>query len=162
MNQEKYKILFVCLGNICRSPMAETIMERLIKDNHMSNSIMVDSVGIIGYHAGEKADSRMRQHAYQRGYNITHISRPICTSDFDEFDLIISMDESVHDSLLDKAPSIPHESKVVRMTDFCQIHTDATHVPDPYNGGASGFEHVINLLEDSCRGLLEYIIEQKR
>lgn len=159
MNKEKYKILFVCLGNICRSPMAETIMNKLIKENHLSNRIMVDSAGIIGFHAGEKADSRMRQHAYQRGYNITHISRPISISDFDEFDLIISMDESVYDSLLDKAPSIPHESKVVRMTDFCQIHTDATHVPDPYYGGASGFEHVIDLLEDSCIGLLKYVLE---
>ncbi|MBO5750618.1 MAG: low molecular weight phosphotyrosine protein phosphatase [Bacteroidaceae bacterium] len=159
MNKEKYKILFVCLGNICRSPMAETIMNKLIKENHLSNRIMVDSAGIIGFHAGEKADSRMRQHAYQRGYNITHISRPISISDFDDFDLIISMDESVYDSLLDKAPSIPHESKVVRMTDFCQIHTDATHVPDPYYGGASGFEHVIDLLEDSCIGLLKYVLE---
>lgn len=159
MNKEKYKILFVCLGNICRSPMAETIMNKLIKENHLSNRIMVDSAGIIGFHAGEKADSRMRQHAYQRGYNITHISRPISISDFDEFDLIISMDQSVYDSLLDKAPSIPHESKVVRMTDFCQIHTDATHVPDPYYGGASGFEHVIDLLEDSCIGLLKYVLE---
>lgn len=159
MNKEKYKILFVCLGNICRSPMAETIMNKLIKENHLSNRIMVDSAGIIGFHAGEKADSRMRQHAYQRGYNITHISRPISISDFDEFDLIISMDESVYDSLLNKAPSIPHESKVVRMTDFCQIHTDATHVPDPYYGGASGFEHVIDLLEDSCIGLLKYVLE---
>lgn len=159
MNKERYKILFVCLGNICRSPMAETIMNKLIKENHLSNRIMVDSAGIIGFHAGEKADSRMRQHAYQRGYNITHISRPISISDFDDFDLIISMDESVYDSLLDKAPSIPHESKVVRMTDFCQIHTDATHVPDPYYGGASGFEHVIDLLEDSCIGLLKYVLE---
>lgn len=159
MNKEKYKILFVCLGNICRSPMAETIMNKLIKENHLSNRIMVDSAGIIGFHAGEKADSRMRQHAYQRGYNITHISRPISIYDFDDFDLIISMDESVYDSLLDKAPSIPHESKVVRMTDFCQIHTDATHVPDPYYGGASGFEHVIDLLEDSCIGLLKYVLE---
>ena len=159
MNKEKYKILFVCLGNICRSPMAETIMNKLIKENHLSNRIMVDSAGIIGFHAGEKADSRMRQHAYQRGYNITHISRPISISDFDDFDLIISMDESVYDSLLDKAPSIPHESKVVRMTDFCQIHTDATHVPDPYYGGASGFEHVIDLLEDSCIGLFKYVLE---
>ena len=159
MKKEKYKILFVCLGNICRSPMAETIMNKLIKENHLSNRIMVDSAGIIGFHAGEKADSRMRQHAYQRGYNITHISRPISISDFDDFDLIISMDESVYDSLLDKAPSIPHESKVVRMTDFCQIHTDATHVPDPYYGGASGFEHVIDLLEDSCIGLLKYVLE---
>ena len=157
MNKEKYKILFVCLGNICRSPMAETIMNRLIKENHLSNRIMVDSAGIIGFHAGEKADSRMRQHAYQRGYNITHISRPISISDFDDFDLIISMDESVYDSLLDKAPSIPHESKVVRMTDFCQIHTDATHVPDPYYGGASGFENVLDILEDACEGLLQEI-----
>ena len=97
MNKEKYKILFVCLGNICRSPMAETIMNKLIKENHLSNRIMVDSAGIIGFHAGEKADSRMRQHAYQRGYNITHISRPISISDFDDFDLILSMDESVYD-----------------------------------------------------------------
>ena len=138
--------------------MAETIMLELVNQAGVKN-IEIDSAGIIGYHAGEKADKRMRMHANRRGYNITHISRPIRTSDFDEFDIIISMDDSVHDSLLDKAPDIEHEEKIRKMTDF-SIAMSATHVPDPYYGGSDGFEYVLDLLEDSCHGLLKHIIEE--
>ena len=149
----QYKVLFVCLGNICRSPMAETIMNHLVNENDKESFITCDSAGIIGIHAGEQADFRMRRHAFMRGYKITHLSRQIRMSDFDEYDLIISMDESVHDSLNEKAPTIEHMNKIVRMTDYCS-HISTDHVPDPYYGGEQGFENVIDILEDACMGLL--------
>ncbi len=154
------KILFVCLGNICRSPMAETIMQGLIFDRGMNNRFKVDSAGLISYHEGEQADPRMRMHAKRRGYNITHISRPIKEEDFYEFDLIVAMDDSVYDRLIDMAPGLDEEEKVVRMTDYCRT-VIADHVPDPYYGGAEGFENVINILEDACEGLLCSLSEHK-
>lgn len=153
------RILFVCLGNICRSPMAETVMNKLIAERNLEGMIITDSSGIISYHAGEKADSRMRMHAGRRGYKITHLSRPTTTSDFSWFDIIVAMDDSVYDSLKALAPSIEEENKVVRMTDYCK-RIIADHVPDPYYGGAAGFENVINILEDACEGLLEHILKE--
>lgn len=159
MKDSTIKILFVCLGNICRSPMAETVMNKLIAERKLANKISTDSSGIISYHAGEKADSRMRMHAGRRGYKITHISRPTTISDFSWFDIIVAMDDSVYDSLKSMTPSIEEENKVVRMTDYCK-RMMADHVPDPYYGGAEGFENVIDILEDSCEGLLEYILKE--
>ncbi len=159
MNNDTYKILFMCLGNICRSPMGESIMQGLIKERKLTFEFSVDSAGLISYHAGEKADPRMRMHAKRRGYDITHISRPITEDDFYEFDLIVAMDDSVYDRLTDMAPGIDEEKKVVKMTDYCQ-HAIADHVPDPYYGGAEGFENVINILEDACEGLLNKLCEQ--
>ncbi len=153
-----YKILFMCLGNICRSPMAETIMQKLIRDRRLTQKISVDSAGLISYHEGENADPRMRMHAKRRGYDITHISRPVTEDDFYAFNLIVAMDESVYDRLRDMAPGIDEEEKVVRMTDYCS-QVIADHVPDPYYGGAEGFENVINILEDACEGLLNHIAE---
>ncbi|MDL2247659.1 low molecular weight phosphotyrosine protein phosphatase, partial [Bacteroides sp. OttesenSCG-928-J23] len=88
------RILFVCLGNICRSPMAEGVMLRLLKEAGLESEYEVDSAGTAGYHEGELADSRMRMHASKRGYNLTHRSRPVRTEDFYEFDLIIGMDDN--------------------------------------------------------------------
>ncbi len=154
------KILFICLGNICRSPMAETVMQKLIDDAGLGHDILVDSAGIISYHEGEPADSRMRMHARRHGYNITHISRPIRTTDFYNFDLIVAMDESNYDKLIQMAPGIDEERKVVRMADY-RVDKVMDHVPDPYYGGDQGFENVIELLEDACRGLLQAINEYR-
>lgn len=151
------KVLFVCLGNICRSPMAEVIMRKLAKDAGLEECFHLDSAGLISYHEGEGADPRMRQHAYGRGYRITHISRPVRLSDFDEFDYIIGMDDSNIDRLNRLAPTVEAEAKVHRMTDYCTRH-DIDHVPDPYYGGAQGFENVIDILEDACAGLLERLV----
>lgn len=148
-----YNILFVCLGNICRSPMAEAVMQKMVDDASLSHEFTLDSAGLIGYHEGEGADPRMKQHASRHGYRLTHISRPVRTSDFDDFDLIVSMDDSNYDRLHDLAPTIEHEKKIVRMTDYCTVHV-IDHVPDPYYGGAQGFENVIEILEDACAGLL--------
>ena len=150
------KILFVCLGNICRSSSAEEVMRTFVKREGLEEKIEVDSAGILNYHQGELPDSRMRMHAYHRGYELTHRSRPVCTEDFLNFDLIIGMDDRNIQDLKDRAPSPEAEKKIHRMTDYC--HTKLVdYVPDPYYGGAQGFETVLDILEDACEGLLEEI-----
>ncbi|MDE7509623.1 MAG: low molecular weight phosphotyrosine protein phosphatase, partial [Muribaculaceae bacterium] len=98
---------------------------------------------------------RMRVHAFQRGYNLTHQARPVKTDDFDSFDLIIGMDASNISRLKAMAPTVEAEKRVMRMTDFCRSHPGADHVPDPYYDGAEGFERVLDLLEDACAVLAD-------
>ena len=148
------KILFVCLGNICRSPMAEAVMRKLVKEKGWESEYAIGSAGLIRYHEGEGADSRMKFHAKRHGYLLTHISRPVREIDFDLFDLIVGMDDSNWDKLHRLAPTVEAETKIVRMTDYCQTHV-IDHVPDPYYGGDQGFENVIEILEDACEGLLK-------
>ena len=154
------KILFVCLGNICRSPAAEEIMRRLVAEAGLEKDIMLDSAGLIDYHEGEPADGRMRIHAARRGYQITHLSRPVRYDDFFDFDLIVGMDDRNISRLKALAPGLDEERKVVRMTDYCRLKV-ADHVPDPYYGGASGFENVLDILEDACAGLLDTLRESR-
>lgn len=152
---EKIRILFVCLGNICRSPAAEGIFRSIIEERGIADRFIVDSAGLYGGHAGELPDPRMRTHAYRRGYNLTHHSRPVRSSDFSDFDLILSMDDSNYSRLRAFAPSPEDEEKVIRTTDFCRHHPGATHVPDPYYEGAEGFEIVLDMLEDACQSLAD-------
>lgn len=153
--QPKHKILFVCLGNICRSSSAEGVMMHLVEEAGLEEQFVIDSAGILSYHQGELPDPRMRAHAIRRGYNLTHRSRPVRTSDFYDFDLIIGMDDRNIEDLKERAPSVETERKIRRMTDYCTRFTHADYVPDPYYGGAEGFEYVLDLLEDACAGLLE-------
>ena len=134
--------------------MAEAVMRKLVEDRGLGNEYEIDSAGLISYHEGEGADPRMKSHAYRHGYHLTHISRPIREVDFDLFDLIVSMDDSNWDRLHRLAPTVEAETKIVRMTDYCQTHI-INHVPDPYYGGDQGFENVIEILEDACAGLLD-------
>ncbi len=147
------RILFVCLGNICRSSSAEEIMRTLVKKAGLEHEIEVDSAGILSYHEGELPDSRMRMHASRRGYDLTHRSRPVKTMDFFEFDMLIGMDDRNIQDLTDRSPDLDSLKKIHRMTDFCRTKV-ADHVPDPYYGGAQGFENVLDILEDACEGLL--------
>lgn len=151
------RILFVCLGNICRSPAAQGVMQHIVEQRGESDLYVLDSAGLYAGHAGELPDKRMRVHAFQRGYSLTHRARPVRASDFDDFDLIIGMDDSNISRLKAFAPTIEAERKVIRMTDFCRNHPNADCVPDPYYEGAEGFELVLDLLEDACHGLADKI-----
>jgi len=144
-------VLFICLGNICRSPTAEGVMRHAIQQ--AGADIQVDSAGTSSYHVGEPADARMRRHAARRGYQLTSRSRAFRRRDFEDFDLIVSMDASNLSALrrLDRDGSYAH--KLVLMTDYCSRH-QAGEVPDPYYGGAQGFEEVLDLVEDAAQGLL--------
>lgn len=149
------RLLFVCLGNICRSPAAEGVMRDMVRRRGLNGRIECDSAGTYGGHADEPPDHRKRRAASARGYDLTHTSRQIRTDDFDRFDMILTMDDSNYERVHRLAPSIEAAGKIRRMTSFCRSHPDATHVPDPYYEGAEGFEKVLDLLEDACGGLLE-------
>lgn len=155
--QKKYRILFVCLGNICRSPAAEGIMKHLIRQRGLEDRFYVDSAGTYGGHAGDLPDRRMRAAAARRGYLLDHRAQHIRDSFFDNFDCIVVMDDQNYYDLCAMAPTVDDEKKVCRMADFCR-HYAATYVPDPYYEGADGFEHVLNLLEDACSGLLDDLL----
>lgn len=150
---KKTRILFVCLGNICRSPSAEAVFRAYVGEQNSSRNFVIDSAGTSAYHAGEPADQRMQKHAKKRGYHLGSISRQFDpASDFDKFDLIVAMDDNNYYDLKEMARNPEDERKIVKMTDYSEKH-EYDHVPDPYFGGSEGFEIVLDLLEDSSRGL---------
>lgn len=154
-NPNRKHVLFVCLGNICRSPAAEGIARSIAHERKVANRFIFDSAGLYGGHAGQLPDSRMRVHASRRGYNLTHRSRPVRRSDFGDFDLIVAMDDSNYSRLRDMAATPGEEAKIVKMADFLRIHPGWDYIPDPYYDGADGFELVLDLLEDACLNLVE-------
>jgi protein-tyrosine phosphatase len=152
----KQKILFVCLGNICRSPAAEAVMQKLIDDQGLN--LEVDSAGTSGYHAGEKADERMIEHALKRGIDVTSRSRQFIAEDFRKFDYIIVMDDSNYRNVALLDPNGEYMHKVSKMTDYCtNSFGDYDHVPDPYYGAKDGFELVLDLLENSCFNFTQHL-----
>ncbi len=158
MKKEKYKILFVCLGNICRSPAGEGIMKHIISEKGLDDKIEVDSAGTSGYHDGDLPDHRMRQHGARRDYVFDSHSRKFTVNDFDDFDIILAMDDSNYSNIMRLSPDLESQKKVHRMVDFSQKH-NYDHIPDPYYMGADGFELVLDLLEDACGGLMKHIEE---
>jgi protein-tyrosine phosphatase len=154
------KVLFVCLGNICRSPAAEGIFIQKVQQQGLESHFHIDSAGLHGYHEGELPDHRMRTHALRRGYKLTSRSRPVKYDDFEVIDLISGMDDDNIRNLKRLAPDLESQKKICRMTDYCRVNKD-DHVPDPYYGGPSGFEHVLDLLEDACEGLLDVLKQEK-
>jgi protein-tyrosine phosphatase len=147
-----FRILFVCLGNICRSPAAEAIFKSFAEKEGLP--VFVDSAGTSGWHEGEKADSRMRAHARKHGYEITSISRPFRrSSDFDQFDIIVPMDDSNFYDLKEQAKTIEESEKIVHISDFI-AGSGYSYIPDPYYGGEEGFLLVIKLLEKASARLV--------
>lgn len=147
------KILFVCLGNICRSPAAHGVLEHLC-----NGTLEVESAGTSAYHAGEKADKRMRAAAQRRGIELNSISQGFKQSDFSYYDMIITMDDSNYQNILNLDQSGEFKTKIYKMTQFLSDkYVDVTEIPDPYYGGDHGFEFVLDLLEDGCENLLNQI-----
>lgn len=148
------RILFVCLGNICRSPSAEAVFRAKVEDAGLSDAFEIDSAGTLAYHQGKPADARMMEHAARRGYMLTSIARKVLLRDFEQFDLLIAMDDDNYRELRDLAANDAERAKVRRMMDYAP-ETGVSEVPDPYYGGAAGFERVLDLLETACGNLLK-------
>lgn len=161
MNESsKYSVLFVCLGNICRSPAAQAVMQAMVDDRGLTERFYIDSAGTGGYHIGDLPDKRMRVHARPRGYELTHRARLVQSSDYEDFDLIVGMDVANVSDLCRRAATIEQERKVVMMGDYIRQFPHYDYVPDPYYEGSEGFELVLDLLEDACDNLLDKIIKQ--
>ena len=132
--------------------MAEAVFLSILAREGTSGEYVIDSAGLLDYHEGELADTRMRTHASSRGYTLAHRSRPVLKADFNNFDLIFCMDDQNVRGLRQLTSNPVHLAKIHLMTDYC-TRMSATEVPDPYFGGDKGFEYVIDLLEDACEGL---------
>ena len=156
MEQKDINLLFVCLGNICRSPAAEGIMKKMIEDEGLEDRVFVDSAGTSNWNEGNTPDERMRDHGSQRGYDFSSVARTFRSSDFNNFDYILVMDNNNYMNVKKLAKSEEDISKIHKMTDF-SIESSNDHVPDPYYGGDDGFELVMDLLEDAIKGLLKEI-----
>ncbi|MBR2366975.1 MAG: low molecular weight phosphotyrosine protein phosphatase [Alistipes sp.] len=153
----KQRILFVCLGNICRSPAAEAMLRRLVESEGLGDVIEVDSAGTYGGHRGERSDVRMRRAAAARGIEMTHLARQVREEDFELFDKVIAMDDNNYEALFRLAPDRRAQQKIFRFKEYLRRHTDWSYIPDPYYEGHEGFELVLDLLEDGCATLLDEI-----
>ena len=152
-NKEKICVLFVCLGNICRSPAAEGVLKAIVAEHGDQARWEIDSAGTGRYHIGQLPDNRMRVHARRRGLELNHHCRPVCEADFDCFDLIIPMDADNERNLRRLAPTPEAEDKIIPMATFVDMAMRYDHIPDPYYEGAEGFELVLDLLADGCNRL---------
>jgi protein-tyrosine phosphatase len=154
-------VLFVCMGNICRSPTAQGVFERLVADNELATVIQVDSAGTHAYHIGEKPDERASAAALKRGIDLSNQkARRVSPDDFHVFDYVIAMDSSNFENLASYCPA-EHESKLRLFMEFVP-DIEVNEVPDPYYGGSTGFERVLDLIELAAAGLLADIRQQHR
>lgn len=152
------RILFVCMGNICRSPAAEIVFRKMVGDAGREADFEIDSAGTIGFHKGKPPDARMAAHLAKNGYKVEGRSRQVTASDLRDFDLILTMDEENLSDALSLDPAGGFHHKVKPFVDFLREHK-APRIPDPYYGGDEGFAHVIELLEDGCAELLARLTE---
>ena len=157
----KIKVLFVCMGNICRSPTAEGVFRHVVEQAGLTDAFHIDSAGTHDYHIGAEPDRRAQQTAANRGYDLSALrGRQVSRQDFEHFDLILAMDR---DNLanLHRICGPEQRSKVKLFLEYSR-NFDDQEVPDPYYGGAQGFEHVLDLVEDAAKGLLDELTEQRR
>lgn len=152
----KVKVLFVCMGNICRSPTAEAVFRRYVEQEGMAELIHIDSAGTHDYHIGEAPDARTQHAAKQRGYDMSKLrGRQVEAGDFKRFDYVLAMDEA-NLSILENLRPRDAESHLGLFLQFAERHGER-EVPDPYFGGADGFERVLDMVEDAAGGLLRHI-----
>jgi protein-tyrosine phosphatase len=151
------RVLFVCMGNICRSPTAEGVMRHILAAEGLEERLEVDSAGTGGWHVGERADARAREAAARRGIELTSVARQVQSRDFDDFDLILAADELNRRELLKISGEDPGRTAKIRLLrefDPDAREEGALELPDPYYGGPDGFEEVLDLVDAACRGLL--------
>jgi protein-tyrosine phosphatase len=151
-----YRVLLVCMGNICRSPTAEGVLRQLIKINSLGDIVEVDSAGTHGYHVGEAPDSRTQRAAAIRGYNLSQLrARKVARQDLDYFDLILAMDKSNLDNL--QRMAVPEQQEKIRLFMDYANNFDDNEVPDPYYGLGHGFDLILDMVEDASLGLINEI-----
>jgi len=159
MNDHKLKILFVCMGNICRSPTAEGVFKTKLKNSKLDEQIHVDSAGTHNYHPNSPPDSHSQLHALKRGYDLSNLrARAVNEGDFENFDLLITMDWDNRALLEQRCPPLLHH-KIRGFAEFLKT-SDATVIPDPYYGDEKNFEYVLDLVEEACEGLMEFVIKK--
>lgn len=160
LSTKKVSLCFVCLGNICRSPMAEGIMTKLVTEAGLRHRIRIDSVGTGAWHKGERADKRARDLATERGYELNSVCRQITATDFVTHDLLIGMDLANIRDLTELAPDPKGKLKVKLLRDYDPRATKGSEVQDPYYGSSEDFKRAFEMIEASCRGLLEQLRSQ--
>jgi protein-tyrosine phosphatase len=152
------RILFVCMGNICRSPTAEGVLRHLVSERGLEDEIEIESAGTGGWHVGDPPDSRSAAAARRRGITVDGAARQVHADDFEEFDLLLAMDR---DNLAELRALMPagseHKVRMLREFDPASAGAPDLDVPDPYYGGSNGFEVVLDQVEAACRGLLDEI-----
>jgi low molecular weight protein-tyrosine phosphatase len=159
-SEDKISVLFVCMGNICRSPTGEGVFQHYVEDKGYADQIYIDSAGTIAYHEGEPADARMREVATRRGYQLQSRARKVTTQDIETFDLLVAMDT---DNLFDLESMAGEPRQHIRLLGtFLDGYTnnyDAPSVPDPYYGGNAGFKQVLDMIESACPMMLSHCLE---
>jgi protein-tyrosine phosphatase len=159
MNSHKLKILFVCMGNICRSPTAEGVFKAKLQNNKLHDIVHVDSAGTHNYHPNSPPDSRSQMHALKRGYDLSNLrARAVNDDDFEKFDLLITMDWDNRSLLEQRGP--PHSQHKIRGFAEFLTTSNATVIPDPYYGDEKNFEHVLDLVEEASEGLMAFVIRK--
>jgi protein-tyrosine phosphatase len=158
-NKDNLSVLFCCMGNICRSPTAEAVFRHYVESAGLSEHILIDSAGTHDYHIGDKPDSRAQRAAQQRGYDISKLrGRQVGEEDFRQFDYVLAMDRA-NLAILQRINPPDSDSQVGLFLEYARHHSER-EVPDPYYGGADGFERVLDMVEDAAQGLLEEIRQQ--
>jgi protein-tyrosine phosphatase len=154
------RICFVCLGNICRSPTAHGVMERLVAAAGLGDAVSVDSAGTAAYHVGELPDERTVRAARRRGIELTHRARQFVAADLDRFDLVLAMDGMNLDQLRELAAGRASAPRIALLRSFDPTAAPGAEVPDPWAGGAAGFEQVLDQCERACAGVLAHVRDQ--
>lgn len=150
------KVMYVCLGNICRSPAAEAILRKLVAEADLEDKVHIESSGLGAWYVGQPADERMRSAAQLRGIMLTGRGQQFLLSDYDKFDYILAADHEVYNELINHAKTTELKAKIHLITAY-STHYKGQEVPDPYYNGAGAFEEVLDILEDSCEGFLAHL-----